>query len=133
MTPAELDTYRQRLESLARRLQGEVTGLAGEALRPTGPTPDDSSIKAPGDSGDMSAGQNTEDVSLSLLGNENQLLAETMAALERIRNGTYGRCVECGREIPTDRLDAVPYTPFCLDDARKAQREGVGPEAAGNL
>jgi DnaK suppressor protein len=43
-------------------------------------------------------------------------LSEIEAALGRIRNGFYGRCTECGREIPTERLDAVPWTPFCIED-----------------
>jgi RNA polymerase-binding transcription factor DksA len=41
-------------------------------------------------------------------------------ALEKIDNGTYGICEVCGRSIPIARLDALPYTTFCVDDARKA-------------
>ena len=35
------------------------------------------------------------------------------AALERINDGTYGYCVECGEKITEERLDAVPYAPKC--------------------
>ena len=35
------------------------------------------------------------------------------AALNRIKDGSYGECVTCGKEISEDRLDAVPHTPFC--------------------
>ena len=35
------------------------------------------------------------------------------AALKRIEDGEYGYCAKCGAEIAADRLDAVPYTPFC--------------------
>jgi RNA polymerase-binding transcription factor DksA len=133
MTPAELDSYRRQLEAIGRRLQGEVTDLAAEALRPTGASSDDSSIKAPGDAGDRSTDQSSEDVSLSLLGNEAQILADTAAAIDRIRNGTFGRCVACGREIAPERLQALPYTPFCIDDALRAEAEGPGPRAAGDL
>ena len=35
------------------------------------------------------------------------------AALDRIAAGTFGICARCGADIAQDRLDAVPYTPFC--------------------
>lgn len=37
------------------------------------------------------------------------------AALEKIKNGTYGMCEECGREISLERLEAVPYTAVCRE------------------
>lgn len=39
------------------------------------------------------------------------------AALGRIEDGSYGFCVKCGREISEARLNALPATPFCKDDA----------------
>jgi len=39
------------------------------------------------------------------------------AALARIAAGEYGFCVKCGAEISAERLDAVPYTPFCRNCA----------------
>lgn len=35
------------------------------------------------------------------------------AALDRIRQGTYGVCQKCGDDIGEERLDLLPYTPFC--------------------
>lgn len=35
------------------------------------------------------------------------------AALNRMDEGEYGYCVKCGNEILPERLDVVPYTPFC--------------------
>lgn len=35
------------------------------------------------------------------------------AALDRIENGTYGRCVRCGEDISNERLDVLPHTPLC--------------------
>jgi RNA polymerase-binding transcription factor DksA len=32
-------------------------------------------------------------------------------ALDRINQGTYGRCVKCGKEIPQERLEGLPQTP----------------------
>ncbi|WP_068617610.1 TraR/DksA C4-type zinc finger protein [Paenibacillus tuaregi] len=36
-------------------------------------------------------------------------------ALERIKSGEYGTCEVCGKEIPYLRLQALPYTAFCID------------------
>ena len=36
------------------------------------------------------------------------------AALERIENGTYGRCATCGDGIPYERLSVVPETAYCV-------------------
>ncbi|MFY0693049.1 MAG: TraR/DksA family transcriptional regulator [Paracoccaceae bacterium] len=35
------------------------------------------------------------------------------AALERVAEGEYGFCVTCGTEISAERLDLLPFTPFC--------------------
>ncbi len=43
-------------------------------------------------------------------------------ALQRIAGGTYGTCLKCGNDIGRERLEAVPYTPFCI--ACKAAQEG---------
>jgi DnaK suppressor protein len=44
-------------------------------------------------------------------------------ALQRIQEGTYGRCVDCGREIGEARLEAVPWTLYCKEDQEKHDRE----------
>jgi len=36
------------------------------------------------------------------------------AALERIKNGTFGICQKCGEEIGRERLDAVPHATMCI-------------------
>ena len=41
-------------------------------------------------------------------------LQDIDAALERIRAGSFGRCVECGTVIPEARLDAYPAAKRCL-------------------
>lgn len=36
-------------------------------------------------------------------------------ALNKIKDGTYGKCDICGKTIPLERLEAVPYTTVCFD------------------
>ncbi|WP_075996973.1 TraR/DksA family transcriptional regulator [Salaquimonas pukyongi] len=40
------------------------------------------------------------------------------AALDRVEAGTFGECAKCGKEISSERLEAVPHTPFCRSCAR---------------
>jgi DnaK suppressor protein len=44
-------------------------------------------------------------------------------ALARLDAGTFGTCVRCGRPIPDDRLEALPWAPRCIDCQRIADRE----------
>lgn len=39
------------------------------------------------------------------------------AALKRIEEGEYGFCVTCGDEVSQERLDVLPFTPFCKNCA----------------
>ena len=42
-------------------------------------------------------------------------------ALLRFENGTYGLCLNCGREIDAARLEAIPYAPLCLSCQSKQE------------
>lgn len=54
--------------------------------------------------------------------NAGHLLGEIEAALARIDEGTYGTCTVCGKSIPEERLQAVPWANLCIDDKRKQER-----------
>ncbi|MBO5099727.1 MAG: TraR/DksA family transcriptional regulator [Treponema sp.] len=43
-------------------------------------------------------------------------------ALDRIKQGTYGRCLRCGIDIPQDRLEAIPYAFMCIDCKSQDER-----------
>ena len=56
-----------------------------------------------------------------------QTLTDVREALQRIENGTYGKCISCGRPIEPERLEAVPWTPFCRKDQKKADERRSTP------
>jgi RNA polymerase-binding transcription factor DksA len=118
MTAAELNKYRDTLRTLGRRLSRDEAQAADEALRPSGALAEGSMINAPGDAGDVSVDAASQDVSLGLMANERQMLAQVTGALQRIEQGTFGKCTVCGKAIGKERLAALPYTPYCVDDAR---------------
>ena len=44
---------------------------------------------------------------------------QVRAAQQALVDGTYGKCVDCGRDIPVERLEAVPESTRCIDDQRR--------------
>ncbi len=45
--------------------------------------------------------------------------ADVVRAMEKLDDGTYGRCDVCGEPIPEGRLEALPWAVLCVDDAAK--------------
>lgn len=46
-------------------------------------------------------------------------LRKVEEALARIKTGEYGKCEADGKEIPVERLEAVPWTTLCMEHARQ--------------
>jgi DnaK suppressor protein len=53
---------------------------------------------------------------------DERLLVAIDAALGRIEDGTYGKCVNCGAQIPVERLEAMPWATLCIDCKRLEER-----------
>lgn len=51
------------------------------------------------------------------------LLRQVRSALQRLQDGSYGRCLRCDEPINPKRLAAVPWTPFCLPCQQDADQE----------
>ncbi len=66
---------------------------------------------------DLAAEREGDEVLESMGLSGQQELRKIEAALRRITQGSYGTCVRCGADIAPERLDLLPYTPFCRDCA----------------
>ncbi len=55
-----------------------------------------------------------EDVRLSRMESAAEELDEIEAALERMHEGSYGVCEDCGKPLPMERLRAIPYARLCI-------------------
>lgn len=108
---AALETYR----ASARR---EIAECQRELATPA--APEDEGI-AHGAAADLYE----RDVRLTEIARFKRELYEIEAALGRMRAGVYGRCVDCGRPIPLDRLVARPQAARDLDCARHTEREAA--------
>jgi DnaK suppressor protein len=51
-----------------------------------------------------------------------ETLTQVQDALKRIEDGTYGKCIACGKQIPEARLEAVPWAAYCAEDQEKLDR-----------
>jgi DnaK suppressor protein len=122
MTKTELDAYQASLIALRDRHNGDVSHLADEALHRTGGGAAGNLSNMPIHMADLGTDNFEQEFTLSLLQNEEQALTEIAAALDRIKQGVYGLCEECQQGIPKPRLQAVPYTRYCVDCARKLEQ-----------
>ena len=59
------------------------------------------------------------------LGNEARIELHLIAkALEQIKNGSYGECIDCGKAIPKARLEAHPFAERCIECATAEEARG---------
>ena len=116
MTSLDLDHFRESLESERKRVQDALQYLQEE-------TPDggDASQESRLDDHftDSAAVTYDREMDFSLEENSEQLLEAISRALQRIEDGTYGKCANCGEDIPVERLEAIPYAEYCIDCARE--------------
>ena len=124
MTAAEIKYFRRRLLALKKRLGVDLSEMEEEALHGVGGEASGGLSNVPIHPADLGTDSYEEEINLTLLENESQMLGEINDALARIEQGTFGRCEECQQEIPKERLEAVPYTRHCLRHAREFQSRG---------
>ncbi len=75
------------------------------------------------DVADKAESSYTKEFLLSLSDAERDLLFQMDAALRRIDRGEFGNCQMCQKEISKKRLNALPWTQFCIDCQEKAESE----------
>ena len=76
------------------------------------------------DLADKAASAYSKELNFSLSDGERNLLMLIEEALVRTGEGTYGTCTNCGNQIGEKRLQAVPWTPFCID-CQELQEKGL--------
>ena len=74
------------------------------------------------DIADKASSSYTKEFLFSLSDGERVLLQQIDQAIGRIEEGIYGPCTHCGNLIPEKRLEAVPWTPYCVDCMELAEK-----------
>src|SRR5262252_2168793 len=67
------------------------------------------------------------------LDRESNLLRNVRGALARIADGSYGVCLHCEEDIKPKRLDAVPWTKFCIRCQEAADRHEFEPDSGDSI
>jgi DnaK suppressor protein len=117
MTKTDVSKYRTILE----QRQAELAGILRNR--------DAITIEKSPDALDEVQNAAERELAIRNLDRESNLLRNVRAALRRIEDGTFGICVHCEEEISPKRINAVPWTPFCIacqEQADRAQQEGNG-------
>jgi DnaK suppressor protein len=121
MKKSESKVYKERLLSMRARLRGDVTAMADVALNKVGGESNGSLSRMPIHMAEVGSENFEQEFTLSLMENDEETLDHIEAALERIEDGVYGFCAECDGKIPKTRLNAIPYTPYCVKCAGRLE------------
>jgi RNA polymerase-binding transcription factor DksA len=115
----DLDKIRRQLVALGSRVRSDATAMVEQARGPSGGNAGSELSNAPFHLGDMGTEEYLYDLNATLLANEQYIATEAREALRRIDGGTFGVCEDCGQKIAKARLEAIPFTRFCVKCAEK--------------
>jgi len=121
MKKAEMQPFKDQLQTLRARLVGDVNGLADATLGKTRSEASGDLSSMPIHMADLGSDNFEQEFSLTLMEGEEDILREIDAALARVETGTYGICEESGKRITKARLRAIPYTRYCVESAEKME------------
>jgi RNA polymerase-binding protein DksA len=114
MSAVDGDRFRTMLEEERRRVAKAIAYLHKE--NPGTIADETEEIEAAVDNHLAETASVTLDreIDYTLEENSGHVLSAIDGALARLADGTFGRCENCGGEIPAERLDAVPWTTLCI-------------------
>lgn len=75
------------------------------------------------DTADLSILNLNSDLSVSIAKRYSNMLRQIDRALERVEEGTYGRCEECGEEVDRRRLEILPFASHCIQCQRRMEEK----------
>ena len=116
------DTLTARREELTEEIRTELIN-----------TEDERFIDLAGrvhDNAEASVADLLYDLDLAVMDQHLASLRDVEHALDRMRQGTYGVCVDCGKPIPYARLHAYPTAARCLEDQERFEQTHAGQNHA---
>ncbi len=121
MEKKKLEGFKKRLETRQQELRRMVTRTQQD-----GRSADEDTAQ---DIADKAASSYNKEFLFHQSNADRQLLQMVENALARIREGNFGECISCGKEINSKRLDAVPWTRHCIECQEKLEN-GLLEEAS---
>jgi DnaK suppressor protein len=121
MDKKKLESFRKRLETRQQDLRRMVTRTQQDGRNA------DENIAQ--DIADKAASSYNKEFLFHQSNADRQLLQMVETALVRLREGSFGECISCGKEINAKRLEAVPWTRHCIECQEKLEK-GILEEAS---
>jgi DnaK suppressor protein len=121
MDKKKIEYFRKRLETRQQDLRRMVTRTQQD-----GRSADEDTAQ---DIADKAASSYNKEFLFHQSNNDRQLLQMVESALARLREGSFGECISCGKEINPKRLEAVPWTRHCIECQEKLEK-GILEEAS---
>jgi len=121
MDKKKLEYFRKRLETRQQDLRRMVTRTQQDGRNADEDTAQDIADKA--------ASSYNKEFLFHQSNADRQLLQMVESALARLREGSFGECISCGKEINPKRLEAVPWTRHCIECQEKLEK-GILEEAS---
>ena len=110
MTQTEINKYKAMLEAKQAELSAGLRNREDIAIEKTPDAIDEVQL----------AGE--RELAIRNLDRESNLLRNVRSALGRVADGSYGICMHCEEDIKIKRLDAVPWTKYCIKCQEAADR-----------
>jgi DnaK suppressor protein len=121
MEKKKLEGFKKRLETRQQELRRMVSRTQQDGRNADEDTAQDIADKA--------ASSYNKEFLFHQSNADRQLLQMVENALARIREGSFGECISCGKEINSKRLEAVPWTRHCIECQEKLE-SGMLEEAS---
>jgi RNA polymerase-binding protein DksA len=120
LSPTELDQLTAKLNEdyqvLLREIREELANSGNQHRI-------DLLNSEPGDSGDESLANALADFNLSILDRHIDAMRDIEAALQRVKSGEYGACIDCGDDVTFPRLMAYPTAKRCIVCQEQRERQ----------
>src|SRR4030081_862636 len=117
MNQTELNKYKAILEAKKAELSAGLRNREDIAIEKTPDAIDEVQL----------AGE--RELAIRNLDRDRSLLRNVNGALARVADGSYGVCLHCDEDIKTKRLDAVPWTKYCITCQEAADRHEFESES----
>ena len=121
MNRTELEKYKRVLEAKQAELSAGLRKREDIAIEKTPDALDEVQL----------AGE--RELAIRTLDRESALLRQVKGALARVADGSYGTCLHCEEEIKPKRLDAVPWTKYCIKCQEAADRHEFETESGDTV
>lgn len=121
MTQTEINKYKAMLEAKQAELSAGLRNREDIAIEKTPDAIDEVQL----------AGE--RELAIRNLDRESNLLRNVKGALVRIADGSYGVCMHCEEDIKIKRLDAVPWTKYCIKCQEAADRHEFETETGDTV